>query len=119
MVGRPSTIHSASARPAPPALAIPAELKPAPTKKRRSSGASPRMNWLSGVKLSGPLTRRWTSALASAGTRTMALVMRISNCCQSSFNRVKAKSSGTSRESQGLATGSKPPMTRPPTSSLK
>ena len=47
--------HSANARPAPPADAIPTELKPAPTKKFRSSGASPRMNWLSGVKLSGPL----------------------------------------------------------------
>ena len=48
-------IHSASAWPAPPAEAMPTELKPAPTKKFRSSGASPRMNWLSGVKLSGPL----------------------------------------------------------------
>ena len=55
MVGSPSTIHSASARPAPPAEAMPTELNPAPTKKLASSGASPRMNWLSGVKLSGPL----------------------------------------------------------------
>ena len=53
-VGSPEMIHSASARPAPPADAMPTELKPAPTKKFRSSGASPRMNWLSGVKLSGP-----------------------------------------------------------------
>ena len=55
VVGWPSTIHSASARPAPPADAIPTELKPAATKKPASSGASPMMNWLSGVKLSGPL----------------------------------------------------------------
>ena len=48
-------ISPASARPAPPAEAMPTELNPAPTKKFRSSGASPRMNWLSGVKLSGPL----------------------------------------------------------------
>jgi hypothetical protein len=48
-------IHSASARPAPPAVAMPTELNPAPTKKFLHSGASPRMNWLSGVKLSGPL----------------------------------------------------------------
>jgi hypothetical protein len=54
-LGSPSTIHSASARPAPPAVAMPTELKPAPTKNPRTSGASPRMNWLSGVKLSGPL----------------------------------------------------------------
>jgi hypothetical protein len=53
--GSPSVIHSASARPAPPADAIPTELKPAATKKFRSPGASPRMNWLSGVKLYGPL----------------------------------------------------------------
>ena len=55
MAGPPLTIHSASARPAPPAEAMPTELKPAATKKLRTSGASPRMNWLSGVKLSGPL----------------------------------------------------------------
>ncbi len=55
VVGEPLTIHSASARPAPPAEAIPTELKPAPTKKLAHSGASPKMNWLSGVKLSGPL----------------------------------------------------------------
>ncbi len=53
--GSPSVIHWASALPAPPAEAIPTELKPAATKKFRSSAASPRMNWLSGVKLSGPL----------------------------------------------------------------
>ncbi len=33
LVGAPLTIHSASARPAPPAVAIPTELNPAPTKK--------------------------------------------------------------------------------------
>ncbi len=53
--GSPDRIHSARARPAPPADAMPTELKPAPTKKFRSPGASPAMNWLSGVKLSGPL----------------------------------------------------------------
>ena len=52
---RPSRIHLASARPAPPADAMPTELNPAATQKFRSPGASPRMNWLSGVKLSGPL----------------------------------------------------------------
>ncbi len=55
LVGSPATTHSASARPAPPAEAIPTELNPAPTKKPRTSGASPIRNWLSGVKLSGPL----------------------------------------------------------------
>ena len=53
--GSPESIHSASALPAPPAQAMPTELKPAATKKFRHSGASPMMNWLSGVKLSGPL----------------------------------------------------------------
>jgi len=51
--GWPSVIHWASARPAPPADAMPTELNPAATKKFRRPGASPRMNWLSGVKLSG------------------------------------------------------------------
>ena len=55
MLGSPSTTHSANARPAPPAAAMPTEFRPAHTKKFRTSGASPRMNWLSGVKLSGPL----------------------------------------------------------------
>jgi hypothetical protein len=43
MVGSPATIHSASALPAPAAEAMPMELKPAATKKFRSSGASPSM----------------------------------------------------------------------------
>jgi hypothetical protein len=34
---------------------MPTELKPAATKKPRTFGASPIRNWLSGVKLSGPL----------------------------------------------------------------
>ena len=63
--GSPSTIQSASALPAPPAEAMPTELKPAATKKFRSSGASPRMNWLSGVKLSGPLYSFFMPVVAS------------------------------------------------------
>ncbi len=51
----PPTTHSASALPAPPPEAMPKALKPAPTKKSRTSGASPRMKLPSGVKLSGPL----------------------------------------------------------------
>lgn len=38
-----------------PAEAMPTELKPAPTKNPATPGTSPRRNWLSGVKLSGPL----------------------------------------------------------------
>ncbi|HEX9356910.1 MAG TPA: hypothetical protein VF933_24230 [Streptosporangiaceae bacterium] len=49
--------------PGPPADAMPTELKPAPTKKFRRPGASPAMNWLSGVKLSQE------GCLASPGVR--------------------------------------------------
>ena len=45
--------------PSPPdrafSLRIETELNPAATKNPRTSGASPKMNWLSGVKDSGPL----------------------------------------------------------------
>ena len=54
-VGSPCTIHSASALPAPPADAMPIELKPAPTQTFSSPGAGPRMKLLSAVNDSGPL----------------------------------------------------------------
>ena len=57
--------------PAPAALAMPAELKPAATKKPEHSGASPRMYWLSGVKDSGPLTVEAMPACSMLGTRWM------------------------------------------------
>ena len=69
MVGWPSTIHSATALPAPPAHAMPAELNPAATNRLRTSGVSPRRKLLSGVKLSGPLTNFGNSASANTGTR--------------------------------------------------
>jgi hypothetical protein len=42
MGGWPSTIHSEITLPAPPADWMPIELKPAATKKLRTSGVSPR-----------------------------------------------------------------------------
>ncbi len=51
----PAATHCASTQPAPPADAMPKALKPAPTKKFRTSGASPRMKLPSGVNDSGPL----------------------------------------------------------------
>ena len=77
-------IHCASAWPAPPAQAMPTELKPAQTKKLRSSGASPRTNWLSGVKLSGPLRNSLMPVSRSTGIRVIALSMRIEKWSQSS-----------------------------------
>ena len=62
--------------PAPPAEAMPKALKPAPTKKPRTSGASPRMKLPSGVKLSGPLMSCLTPAVSSAGTRPSASSMQ-------------------------------------------
>ena len=65
-LGSPSTIHSATSLPIPPAPARPCAQKPAATQKPRTS-VGPRMNSPSGVKASGPLTRRTTSASASVG----------------------------------------------------
>src|SRR3546814_338074 len=48
---------------------MPKALKPAPTKKFVSSGASPRMKLPSGVKLSGPLMSGLTPAVACGGWR--------------------------------------------------
>ena len=112
-------IQSASALPAPPAEAMPTELKPAATKKFRSSGASPRMNWLSGVKLSGPLYSFFIPVVASAGIRVIAFSIRIAKCSQSSSSSWNSNGCGSwSGETHGLAAGSNPPTSRPPTSSL-
>ena len=61
--------------PAPPAEAMPKALKPAPTKKLRTSGASPIIQLPSGVKLSRPLIICLIPADASAGTRPSARFM--------------------------------------------
>ncbi len=42
------------------------------------------MNWLSGVKLSGPLYSFFMPVLASTGIRSIALSIRIAKCSQSS-----------------------------------
>ncbi len=68
----PSITQAASAQPAPPPLAMPNALKPAPTNMFSHSGARPRMKLPSGVKLSGPLTICLTPVRSSAGTRQTA-----------------------------------------------
>ena len=67
----PSTIHSATSFPIPPAPASPWAQKPAATQKPRTS-VGPRMNSPSGVNASGPLISRTTSISSSEGTRRMA-----------------------------------------------
>ena len=114
----PSTIHSATSLPAPPALAMPAELNPAQTKNPASSGASPRMKLPSSVKLSGPFSSSLTSAVSRHGVRWIAFVIRISKWSQSSGSSWNSKPSGIGSTFHGFAFGSKPPITRPPTSSL-
>ncbi len=104
-LGRPSTIHSASTRPTPPAPAIPWAQNPAATKKPATS-LSPRMNSLSGVKASGPL-RSWTmSASSTAGTRLQALAIRGAKRSQSSESRRLLKSSGTPSSAHGAGSRS-------------
>ena len=68
----PSTIHSATIRPAPPAVAIPKALNPTATKQFSNSGAGPSMQLPSGVKASGPLTRRAIPVVPRQGVRLTA-----------------------------------------------
>src|SRR5437660_1673420 len=77
----------------PPAPARPWAQKPAATQKPRTS-LGPRMNSLSGVNASGPLTRRTTSASFKDGVRTIALLINGSNRSQSGSSRRPLKSAG-------------------------
>ena len=97
---------------------MPIELKPAATKKFLHSGASPMMKLLSGVKLSGPFMKVLISAVSSAGRRISAFSIRIWNWSQSSGSMPNSKFSGMPSIAHGFATGSKPPISSPPTSSL-
>ncbi len=70
------------------------------------------------MKLSGPFMKVLMPVFSSEGTRISALSIRIWNWSQSSGSMPNSKSSGTV-SFHGLACGSKPPISRPPTSSLK
>ena len=76
------------------------------------------MKLLSGVKLSGPLTKLLISAVCRPGRRVSAFSIRIWNWSQSSGRSWNSNGSGMPSVAQGFATGSKPPTRRPPTSSL-
>ena len=116
--GSPSTIQRATCWPMPPAPAMPWAQKPAATKKPRTAD-SPRMNSLSGVKASGPLMSRVTSASAIDGTRRTAPCMIGSKRGQSGGSSRPLKSAGTPSRAHGSGSRSYPPMHRPPTSSRK
>ncbi len=73
----------------------------------------------SGVKLSGPLSSIFTAAVSRHGARWIALFISTSNWSQSSGSSWNSKPSGMRGTFHGFARGSKPPITRPPTSSLK
>ena len=93
---------------------MPAELKPAATKKPEHSGASPSMYWLSGVKDSGPLTQLLMVACSSDGMRCWAPSQICSiKCYWSSGRSEKAKSGGTPDVQIGFACASKPPTSSP------
>ena len=72
----------------------------------------------SGVKLSGPLSSIFTGAVSRQGVRCIAFFISGSNCSQSSSSSWNWKVFGMGSMRQGLATGSKPPISSPPTSSL-
>ena len=101
----PSTIHSATSFPMPPAPASPCAQKPAATQKPRTS-VGPRMNSPSGVNASGPLTSRTTSASSSAGTRTIAFVISSSKRSQSSASSRPLKSAGMPSSPHGAGSRS-------------
>ena len=103
--------------PAPPDEARPTEFIPQPKYNPLTSGDSPRMNPLSGVKLSGPFSSILTSAVSSAGSRCRALAIIGSKWSQSSANSPKAKSGPMASGLIGLPIGSKHPTNRPPESS--
>ena len=84
----------------PPAPASPCAQKPAATQKPRTS-VGPRMNSPSGVKASGPLIRRTTSASSRDGTRTTAFVISSSNRSQSSGRSLPLKSAGIPSSDHG------------------
>ena len=101
-VGPPSIIHSARYCPAPPAVAMPAELNPASTHRPGSSGVSPISQLLSGVKLSGPLTKRSKPHSASAGIRNRPAASGSANFSQSGSRSWNEKPSGMRPTRQGL-----------------
>ena len=99
---------------------MPTEFSPQATKKLPSSGASPRWNWSSGVKLSGPQKKLRQPTSASSGTRAMASSstgMSCSSWCPGSSS--KQKSAGIPSMPQGRAFGSKAPTSSEPASSRK
>ncbi len=75
--------------------------------------------WPSGETGSGPVTSCLMPAVPSAETLSSALTISGSNWPQSSSNSQKQKPSGMESDTQGFATSSIPPITRPPNSSLK
>src|SRR5207302_1846603 len=102
MVCSPFNIHSARYLPAPPAEAMPTELKPARTKRFRNSGASPIRKLLSGVKLSGPFTNLANLAVRSAGIRCLPLANGSANLSQSGSSNSNENLSGTRSTIHGL-----------------
>ncbi len=98
--GVPSTIHSATSCPSPPAPASPWAQKPAAVQSPRTS-VGPRMNSPSGVNASGPLISFTTSASSSDGTRTIAFSISSSNRGQSSARSLPLKSAGIPSSDHG------------------
>ncbi len=92
-LGSPSTIHSATTLPIPPAPARPWAQNPAQTKKPPTS-VSPRQNSLSGVNASGPLISLVTVISSIAGTRRFEFSVISSKRSQSSSSSRPLKSCG-------------------------
>jgi hypothetical protein len=95
--------------PAPPALAIPTELKPQATNSPFSSGVSPMRKLLSGVKLSGPFTNFWKPVVSSAGMRCFPWRNGSANFSQSGSSNWNENLSGTRSTIQGFDSAWKAP----------
>ena len=98
--GVPSTTHSATSCPIPPAPARPWAQNPAATQKPRTSDG-PRMNSPSGVNASGPLISLTTPIPSSVGTRTIAFSISSSKRGQSSSSSLPLKSAGIPSSDHG------------------
>ena len=98
--GVPSTIHSATSWPRPPAPARPWAQKPAAVQRPRTS-VGPRMNSPSGVKRLRAVDQLDDLGSSSDGTRTIAFSISSSNRGQSSARSLPLKSAGIPSSDQG------------------
>ena len=105
VAGCPSAIHSATARPTPPAWVI--QIASA-AQNPRTRGDSPRTGIASGVNRNMPLTFRPSAALRSAGSSSPAATIAVRNALSdhSAIDGITGASSWERMSSGSTASGS-------------